>query len=1461
MVALFMLLWQWPGLASGAVAVLGAPSAFSGKSERIAQGSMPGAKGIPAEVHGWFDAMREQADKGNGVEALRMHEKVMAWVRINLPEEDIFRARVMVRYGYILDKIGKYQDALIPARDGVRILRQLAESSPEPDARYFLTIALNNLGRRHAKLEQTQAAAEVFQEGLSILRILLGSRANNRDLELLRETLKELSVVLPQLGKTQDLLAEQQATLSILSLAAKTQPMFQDAVADIQVSLGDTYSKLGRFSEAQSSHREALEILRDQAKGRGDRRFVLKTTLNKLMLVNIELGQLDSLKSIWSEMLPIVESELLEARKNESRDLPSRQILALSLMELMIVHNQLGQSVQSLHAAEEAMPLIREIIKADPANKWWQSQQVDVLKIIASSYLESGHTQKIVAISEELFPLLREVAKTDPSKREELVFFLVSLGKLYGLGLDTNLQFKPYFQEALTMISSDLPSLRQQAGTRPVAAGKLAKTLHQLSVIRSGLGNAQQAIESVLESIRIYRNLAKTDSGNLEKLADALEDLAGYYQQDDQLERALQTNQEAVQALRKLVIINPSKKLLLAKALLNLSNRYRQVDKPQQGLSITEEAVFILREIAQVSPNARRNLAKALGQNLFDSYLYLSLHRQALQVAEESVRLYSDLQENGLVADWMFPHAMRNVGLIRARLGQWQQSLLALEESVNLSRQQQDLVFGGRFFHNASLIFLALPYNALGRRQEALAISRQAIQILEGKAPADSNKKLIYTGMLQILAESYADLGLFDDALPPMLQAVHINKTLGETSGEIDHRGQSLVALARLYGELGRDQEVLAITDEALTIFRNRSGHPGDRKATLASALILKGSAHHNLGESELAHSSTKDAIRLLRSANTEDVSIQLVLARALANLGRFLADDGQTQQARPPAQEAVVIARRLALQAPGWLDRLAESSNSLAIIALRQGQSSFTIDLLKEAITSEVRFLQQQLPLMPDARRQSLVDTLERRWEIPFSLAQQGEDGASLAMFTRLNRHSPLQDIERRQAILSRSNSATRDLVSQLSLLNTQISNPTLSSQGRKNALAESEQLQEKLYRQLPALQPSLVEIAEVARQLPADAALVEFQRFSPYDATKPDKEAWGKPRYIALLLDLRGRARAVDLGEADVIDQAIASAFDRTRLQQPGADSAWALVAEKLFSPLRGALEGKRQLLLSPDGQLHRVPFSALALLAGSTPSLPTTLTLHTISSGRDLVTASNKSAPASAPLVLADPATTGWAPLARAASEGEAVAASLRTRPLLGSAASVAVLERARGPRVLHVAGHGYFDSQATGDPLLASGLSLAGADKARLPSRQSNPQSSTTAAALGPAIPDDGYLTAKEAARLQLVGTDLVVLSSCESGLGSERSGEGLFGLQRALTVAGARGTLLSLWKVPEHATETFMTRFYALLGQGVRPAEAVRRVQAEFRAQPRIDGWSDPFYWAGWQYSGLPDSLR
>jgi CHAT domain-containing protein len=116
-------------------------------------------------------------------------------------------------------------------------------------------------------------------------------------------------------------------------------------------------------------------------------------------------------------------------------------------------------------------------------------------------------------------------------------------------------------------------------------------------------------------------------------------------------------------------------------------------------------------------------------------------------------------------------------------------------------------------------------------------------------------------------------------------------------------------------------------------------------------------------------------------------------------------------------------------------------------------------------------------------------------------------------------------------------------------------------------------------------------------------------------------------------------------------------------------------------------------------------------------------------------------------------------------------------------------------------------------------------------------------------------DDGYLTAKEAAQLQLKGTELVVLSACDTASGQQKSGEGLFGLQRALSVAGARTTLLSLWKVDDDATAYFMVRYYSLLKQGKGRMEALLAVQNEFRTNPMFPAWENFGYWAAWQLVG------
>jgi len=143
-----------------------------------------------------------------------------------------------------------------------------------------------------------------------------------------------------------------------------------------------------------------------------------------------------------------------------------------------------------------------------------------------------------------------------------------------------------------------------------------------------------------------------------------------------------------------------------------------------------------------------------------------------------------------------------------------------------------------------------------------------------------------------------------------------------------------------------------------------------------------------------------------------------------------------------------------------------------------------------------------------------------------------------------------------------------------------------------------------------------------------------------------------------------------------------------------------------------------------------------------------------------------------------------------------------------------------------------------ASAQEDPQLRSGIVLAGANQ---PDADPN---------------DDGYLTAAEVLNLNLRGTELVVLSACSTGQGEIRTGEGVYGLQRSLTVAGARSTLLSLWKVDDVATAEFMSRYYKRLKAGEGRADALAATQREFReGQTGIPAWRDPAYWAAWQLVG------
>lgn len=185
-----------------------------------------------------------------------------------------------------------------------------------------------------------------------------------------------------------------------------------------------------------------------------------------------------------------------------------------------------------------------------------------------------------------------------------------------------------------------------------------------------------------------------------------------------------------------------------------------------------------------------------------------------------------------------------------------------------------------------------------------------------------------------------------------------------------------------------------------------------------------------------------------------------------------------------------------------------------------------------------------------------------------------------------------------------------------------------------------------------------------------------------------------------------------------------------------------------------------------------------------------------------------------------------------------------------------ATEAKLKTVKSPKVLHIATHGFFlkdideltdktilgfeSNNLKSNPLLRSGIMMAGAsvvarDTANIYKEQ------------------DGIFTAYEASLLNLTNTDLVVLSACETGLGVELNNQGVFGLQRAFYIAGAKNLIMSLWIVDDHATQLLMSEFYKLWS--VNPTQknistAFKKAQTSVRNQ-----YPHPYYWGAFVLLG------
>jgi CHAT domain-containing protein len=111
-----------------------------------------------------------------------------------------------------------------------------------------------------------------------------------------------------------------------------------------------------------------------------------------------------------------------------------------------------------------------------------------------------------------------------------------------------------------------------------------------------------------------------------------------------------------------------------------------------------------------------------------------------------------------------------------------------------------------------------------------------------------------------------------------------------------------------------------------------------------------------------------------------------------------------------------------------------------------------------------------------------------------------------------------------------------------------------------------------------------------------------------------------------------------------------------------------------------------------------------------------------------------------------------------------------------------------------------------------------------------------------------VAEDGIVTAHEVTSLNLHGTQNVILSACETGLGELSVGQGAFGMARAFQMAGARQVVAALWPVSDAASIEVMEKIYSSPDKSI--AEALQEFAKERINADRAAGRTpDPYYWA------------
>jgi CHAT domain-containing protein/Flp pilus assembly protein TadD len=1107
----------------------------------------------------------------------------------------------------------------------------------------------------------------------------------------------------------------------------------------------------------------------------------------------------------YNQALSLFRTASRAAGNSPAQELNQRQGEAITLSNLALVYDGLGDTKKAIAAYRQALPIQRALGQgADEARTWGNLGVV---------YNGLGESQPAIEAYHQALQLQRSLGDRPGESTS-----LNNLGDVYNDLGD--------WQKAVSSFTQAL-SIKQMLQDRPGEAN----TRNKLGRIYDSVGERQKAIEQYDQALSITRSL-----GNRIGEANILSNLGQVYQALGERQKAIEFHSQALSIFRT-ASDSPEETLPRRKgeaiALNNLGYAYDSLDQKQKAIDFYGQALAIFRAL-----NDRGNQASTLS-NLGVVYDALGENQKAIEYYNQALPLQIAVGDRQGETK-----TLSNLGLVYTSLGEQQTALKYYNQALPIARARGDRPSEAMILNN-----LGSVYNGLGEKQKAIDYYRQALPLQRavGDRVGEGRTLSNLGGLHMFLGNLQKALDYYQQALPLIL-----------AGGGRSDEATLLNNLGSLQGELGETQKAIEYYQQALPIQREIGDRTGE-----ATTLNNLGYIYYASGDHPKAIDHYNQAISILHAVGNRAME-----ARGLNNLGRLYADLGDRQKALNYFNQSLPISRAVgdrttesatlnnfgrvyrALNQPqkamGYYNQalairralgerwaIADSLNTLGEIFVSQNQSGLAIAFYKQSVNT-YESVRQDIRTLPKATQKTYVQSVASTYRTLANLlleqdrileAQQVLDLLKVQEIedylrnTRSSDNGQLTffkaeaDILQRHGELQTSAIKVGDRLAQLRQINSQ--NTLTPAQTQE--LAQLTQLETDINRQFNQFVDS-APIQDLLRQLSRGQQTLNLEDLNGLrDNLKQLNAVLIYPLILEDRLELiittpnsPPLRRTVPNLSRRQLNQTIGEF--RRALQSPKDPAATQKLAQQLYQwlikPLEADLQAARPqtLIYAPDGALRYIP---LATLHDGMQWLAQRYRTNNIIA-RSLQELNSK--PQAQPKLLAgaygDQAQTiqvgdrsfTFSGIPFTLKEVDSLKPLIPTNALVGKAFNrKSLLPQLNNYNIVHLATHGKFVPGDSANSFIALGS--------------------------GEIIP------LPEIQDLTMANVDLVVLSACETGVGDVLgNGQEILGLGYQFQRAGARATVASLWPVDDGGTQVLMTEFYRALKQGLPKAQALQVAQ-------------------------------